>query len=1161
MTDYRKALSEKLKHYPTGDNTVAIGVESHQNYNVQFKIVEAADLLTSHDVNFRMNELYPQELQARFRDRAANQMQILKIVTEFNPDEVLADTRLTDAGTPIIGPDMVVESGNGRVIALKTMADKHPDKWGMYIDSLSKYLDDYGFSPDVLEGMEYPVLVRQRLDDVDRVSFALDANAKRTGGFSSMEQAYIDTSYWSNEMLANFKVGDSQEIFDAIQSPTNSDVIKRFLEKVPQSEMSAMVDEGGNLSRQGLEGIKKSLLAKVFDSDGGKRILQLFGESADPLVRNIERSIEMALGDLAALESLIEDGRRSDQYSISDDISDVINAYLSMKSSGQTLEDWNNTISMFNSDRYIDIGLYPPDAPQNTMEYKQELFHYLVVNRRSMKPLATFLKRYAQSIISQPEVDQMSLLGDVSRPSKESLAIQTMDSLVKDKTSKPFLDHTQPGQEAKGPTLFQTRVVGDVPLAGTPIPLYEGLIKSEAYNETLLPLLDQMQEIALNDMENGTAFSLGDLPDDLNYEVQRWVGSLSEQMSGTKLAAMRHGEMMRDRALLNYQRRYGIDDIAQMFFPYEFWFTRTMGEWAKRAIEKPAWISMYARIRRHQKRMEQEGIPSRLKGKMRIPARFLPDWMGDALYIDPLNQLFPFAQFAVPFEMMAQQGMNVEYAAIQHIQNLVKEGQMTAKQAEKVIKEKNSPVWNEALAVAQTELSQNGELNAMSLASMMMTPAMWWTYPYHILKGTPEQLYPLPGTRTGQAMREWGGPLGVIGNIMALPEETIRKKFNLSNYGEWGDYYIDRTLANMAAEGVISTDDALLAMMERQGEAYDLAYARVQREMALKIPGSQTAEAIKAGKLGGVLYTLPTTIFPAGLLPEGEFLQRGLNAEYAKAWESYENGNPKAINEFFEEHPEYQARLALFDEPEERLRQFLVSEVLEKWFELELMNKPLVIEQLGEDFETMFLDNETKDYTAIDPAMLAYWARMLGGVVPDVEETRGMDGGKEGLKLYKPEVLAQVEEYNALRDEQFPNYKFLQDIYFGLPEEPKSTRYGFLDQYPELKEYWTWKDSYLKTHPDVQAYVDEQKKKYESANEIYTTSIAQSTVSPEEAMTEQVVKNMLPALQMQLMFEYFSGREVSGGAKTLLTYTWESLGRPGDSFQDWMILVMSQLLE
>lgn len=1160
VVNIRDTRSQKLKHMPAGDKSVAQGVISHTYYNVQFQIVEAADLITSHTPNFDINKLYLQELQTKKRDEVGYQKQVMGIERELIANEVLLDTKLADAGPPVVGPDMMVESGNGRTLALLRMIKNNPGEFqSNYVAALQGMLQDYGFAPEALEGIENPILVRVRLDDVDRVEFAKDANEPRVSKTPPIELAMADADRWSNEMLARLQIGETQDIEDALLSPSNAHIINDFKKGMTDNDLISIVNEKGEITRQGVDRLRASLLAKVFGTEKGLRILKLFGESTDPLVRNFERAIEIALGDIVSMEALIAEERRPQQYSITDDISDIISSYLFIKQSGQTIDDWFNSISALGEDRYIDVGLYEPGTPDDIRKYKQDMLHYFTANRRSAKAVATFLKRYAQSVIAQPEAAQMSLIVDMSRPPRYMLAMDVMASLVRDKTSKPFGDYGQ-----QGAPLFQTRPIGEVPLAGTPTPQYEGMVRSEVYNETLIPLLEQMKEHSLNDMQSGTAFSLADIPEGLNDEVGIWLNSLSQDMAGTKMAAMRYGEMQRNRALLNYQQRYGIDDVAQMVFPYEFWFTRTMGEWAKRAIEKPAWIAMYARLRRHQKRMEQEGIPSRLKGKLRIPAPFLPDWMGDGLYVDPLKQLFPFAQFAVPFEMLAQQGTNVERTAIQYIQDLVKSDQITATQAKEIIQTREGPIWNQALAEAQTELTQGGQLDAMNLTSMLMTPAMWWTYPYHILKGTPEQLYPLPGTRTGQALREFGGPLGVIGNIMTLPEETIRRKFNLSAYGEWGDYYVDRMLANMAGEGVITSKDAQVAMIERQGEIYDMAYDRMQKEMAMKIPGSQTAVAIQEGKLGGVLYTLPTTLFPAGILPEGELIQRGLKQEYSKAWDSYKNGNPQAINDFFEKHPEYQARLALFDEPEERLQQFLVSEIWEKWQEIDNKNKTLITEQLGRNFETMFLDKETRDYTAIDNQTLAHWAQLLGGVVPNTEGTGGASSiplyQQDGLTIYRPEVLQQVDAFYEMREQQFPNYKFLQEIYFDLPESPKSMRYDFIEEYPELKAYWEWKDAFYRDHPDVAAYQEEQEKRFDQNRHIYT-GLGAPQITPEEASVEIVRQNMDPALQMQLLLSYHSNQEVSGGARRMLMWYWTSLGEPTGDFSTWASMVLGRMVE
>jgi hypothetical protein len=1166
-----------LDHAPTGETTTAIGVTTHADYNLQFKIVDLFDLVVSHDLNFIENKYFPQELQGRFRELGANRAQIYEIAMALNPNEILNDTRTVETGPMIIGNDMVVESGNGRTLALLMAVRDFPDKWAEYVNALSMHLEDKGFSPDALEGIEHPVLVRVRLDDVDRVAFADDTNASRTKTMTTQETAYTDAKYWSAQLLADLKVFATTNIESLIKSENNRDVVQSYLSAYPPNERGKYYTAAGNeVSQEGINRLAASIIARVFEGEEGRALVEYMYSSTSGEAKNIEATIKNVLGEIAKIEGKIELGQLYPEMSIANMFSEVVLAYLSVKerygSYAEFERNWANQPSIF-GDAFVDIGLVDPSDAPEIRQIKIDLFQFYGENNKKVSALTQLWKRYADKVLSQPEymVDQMQLIPMEITP-RHTILENVLQDLVNEGRSNEFGDYirkAQPGlglDAEEGPTLYQTKVFDDVPPGGLPIPQYEGKLTEEVFTEKVSPILDHMRRLTLDDLTSGKGFALADLPDDVAADVNLWMHGLREQMASAKLVSMDYGEMMRNRALLNYQERYGIDEYLNMIYPYQFWFTRTMGEWGKRMIEKPEWIRMYRRIREHQKRMGQAGVPSRLEGKFRIPAPWLPDFMGDAIHIDPLGQMFPFTEFSTPFEMMAQTGQDVEYATMQIIQGMVKEGMITSDRARQAIENRDDPLWLQALSEAQTNMQQSGELTPMNITSMMMSPAMWWNYPYHIMKGTPEKLYPLPGTRFGQAMRTWGQPFKMIGDIMAYPEEQLRRKFNISSFGEWGDYYIDRHISNLVGEGAISVEDGLIAMIEKKGEAYDMAYQLAEKEWALKLPGSESALAIKEGKFGGLLYTLPTTLFPSGILPDGEMIQRGLKVEYSKAWNDYKKGNPTALNEFFDKHPEYQARLALFQEPEERMRQFLISSIWEKWGELDNKNKPLVIEQLGRAFETNFMEKDTRNYEAIDVETLAYWSQLLGGYVPDTEATKAIKDlplyKQKELQLYNPEVLAQVEDFYQKRSELYPNYRFLQTTYFQLPEDPKNVRKGFIKQYPELKEYWEWKDDYYKNYPLVKQYQDESGKRYQESQGIYTDMKLPDT-DPQDQMktTLEEISNNEPALLMQLMFSVYSGNDVEGGAKTMLNYLWMANGSPG-TYEEWerdmMYMIMGQ---
>lgn len=133
--------------------------------------------------------------------------------------------------------------------------------------------------------------------------------------------------------------------------------------------------------------------------------------------------------------------------------------------------------------------------------------------------------------------------------------------------------------------------------------------------------------------------------------LRQYMRQVQNEMASAKLATMKWGEHKRDEALLNYNKRYGIDRYMEAVYPYQFFYTRSLAGWAARALDKPAWFANYARIKRQQERYERD-MPERLRGKIKIPLPWMPDLMGDALYIDPLSNLFTPANYLKPFERM-----------------------------------------------------------------------------------------------------------------------------------------------------------------------------------------------------------------------------------------------------------------------------------------------------------------------------------------------------------------------------------------------------------------------------------------------------------------------------------------------------------------------------
>jgi len=682
------------------------------------------------------------------------------------------------------------------------------------------------------------------------------------------------------------------------------------------------------------------------------------------------------------------------------------------------------------------------------------------------------------------------------------------------------------------------KVEGTAPVAGTPTLQFMSDILSEIESGTLGVLFDQILDDYIN--STGESFKLGEIPEGTRAKLDQYMKQVDADLASTKQLALSYGEMKRDESLLNYSARYGIDDVLEVAFPYQFWFTRSLGEWAKRMIGQPSVAGTYARYKRMQNKMRYKGIPSRFEGKLRIPTPWLPDWMGNSVYIDPLKLLYPPDQMFQPLVQLGKEGDEIYSQAERNVTALLKQGLITQAQANEALENHTGVVWEQAVALAQDTYMDEG-FSATSMASMMMTPGLWWTVPAYIAEGKPEKISPLPATRLGQALRgQSEGILGFIGSILAAPEETVRKKAGLSYYGEWGDYYVDRMLSNMAGDGAISTDDALRAMIERKGETYDLAIQRVERELSLKMPGSILTETIKDGDLMSIPFAMMLTVFPAGLFPEGEMKQRGLKEQYDQAWQDLHNGKSDAIEAFFDENPEYKARLALWDEPEERLRQFLVSEIWDKYTQLADANKPLLAEQLGTQFQRSFLDKGTRDYTSIDIETLGMWARILGSNVPQTPETH-FEGQLPEIEQYKPDIAASAQQFIDYRKQAFPDYFWQQNVYYKLPQ---GQRASFLNKFPELASYWDWKKAYMRSNPAVAAWNEDKKRR--------AMSITEKGVTMPEEINTDFFKQFDPALMQELLLFVYLNQPLTAGAKAELTRIWDDLGRPGDDLELWI---------
>jgi hypothetical protein len=127
--------------------------------------------------------------------------------------------------------------------------------------------------------------------------------------------------------------------------------------------------------------------------------------------------------------------------------------------------------------------------------------------------------------------------------------------------------------------------------------------------------------------------------------------------------------------------------------------------------------------------------------------------------------------------------------------------------------------------------------------------------------------------------------------------------------------------------------------------------------------------------------------------------------------------------------------------------------------------------------------------------------------------------------LYDKEVTRYTDTYFAQRREKFPNYYQVEQGYWNLP---KSDRTAYLLAHPDLKQYWSWKDSWANAHPELVPIFKGQ---------VFKT-VDTSTWSP--ALVDYV--------EMYAM----TGERLGKGATAALTQQWIMAGNPYGDMQVWL---------
>jgi hypothetical protein len=441
-----KAAKEKLPTVRTlsmGRESVAV-TERGSEVKTRYAVVDLDDLITSHDSILNLNPKFPQELQPRERDRAASADQISRIASQLRP-EFLGESPKASEGAPIVGPDGIVESGNGRVLGIRQAYESGTGRARAYRGYLNENAERFGLDSQAITDAKRPVLVRVRTTEVDRPQFVKEANEQSIASMSPVEQARGDAKALKGTLLDLFRPSESGDI----NTSGNINFVRAFMrDVVGPNEIGRYTTASGQISQEGVSRIRNAIFARAYgESPEGLIALEKLAESPDNNVRNITTAMLRNAPGFASLREGIDQGKRF-PLDLAPDIAAAMSKMSSLRETGMLVNDYLNQGALYGED------LTP---------IQKRLLQVFDENKRGANTIDALLKNYLRGAEAAGSPDQMGMFGGET-PSKadfvEAAILEAIDAhknlspdlfAASNQRIQPQLSRRGTSQEANAP--------------------------------------------------------------------------------------------------------------------------------------------------------------------------------------------------------------------------------------------------------------------------------------------------------------------------------------------------------------------------------------------------------------------------------------------------------------------------------------------------------------------------------------------------------------------------------------------------------------------------------------------------------------------------------------------------------------------------------------
>lgn len=391
----RQVISQR----PTGTAETMRADDPNVQFTGQYRLVSADDLTTSDGVG------YPQQYQPRNRNRAVMRAQVANMANNLNPSAVVDATGNVNLGAPVIDESGVVLNGNGRTMAIRQAYQRNGQSAQAYKQYLKAHADAFGMTPDMIDSIENPVLVRQVGGDAP----ITDIIHSTAGGadMSAGEQAKSDA-----EKIKKTTLDLYNEESQSLTSAGNREFVKAVLRDISTGrDANRMYTENGQFSSDAIRRVQNAIFSKAYSDN---HLLNQLSESNDNNIRNIINAMLKAAPTVAKINHGIQQ-KEYYSYPISQVVSDAAKTITSLRDQGKEVSFYLNETSLFGE------SFRNPSSVKDVMAFFDQ-------NKRNSRKIYEFIDRLCERVIGQGNPRQQSLL-PAPRPKLNEIMNQTIGEM------------------------------------------------------------------------------------------------------------------------------------------------------------------------------------------------------------------------------------------------------------------------------------------------------------------------------------------------------------------------------------------------------------------------------------------------------------------------------------------------------------------------------------------------------------------------------------------------------------------------------------------------------------------------------------------------------------------------------------------------------------